>query len=144
MRIPLTVATPLIAMLLYSASHASSLPSRSSGNADNYGNSSANSNKTMNAKDTKSSAANNKIQEATVKIFENYQHCYATLISDFVGAPMEEITARKVSIKKFCRSISQVKYQKKFSQCYNTNLQSGNDLDTIIAECLADNDKPEK
>jgi len=141
MRIRSIVITSLAATLIYTVSFASSLPSRSSGSADNFA---ANSNKTMNSKDTKSAAPNTREQEATAKIFENYQHCYATLISDFVESPAEVINARKVTIKKFCRSIAQVKYQKKFSECYTSNLKSGNELDTIIAECLADNDKPSR
>ena len=71
MRIRSRVITSLAATLIYTVSFASSLPSRSSGSADNFA---ANSNKTMNSKDTKSAAPNTREQEATAKIFENYQH----------------------------------------------------------------------
>ncbi len=132
-------ATSLAITLLFIAvastvTHAASSPSRSTGSS-NFGKS--------NTKDTASPAVAGE-QGANTVIFENYQKCYATLISDYAGSPEEEITARKVSLKKFCRAVSQAKNQKKFYDCYNSNLKSGNELDAIIAECSANNEKPDR
>ena len=130
----LTITLLSIAMVS-SVTNAATSPSRSNGTTNNFGKSAT--------KDTASSATNGE-QGANTVIFENYQKCYATLISDFVGSPEDEIIARKVTIKKFCRAVSLAKNQKKFHDCYNSNLKSGNDIDAIIAECTSANDKPDR
>ena len=83
-------------------------------------------------------------KEANPILYENYQQCYASLISDIVGRPQAEVDARKATIKKYCRAISMVKYQKRFSDCFNSQINSGNNLDSIISECVGSNEKPQK
>jgi hypothetical protein len=83
-------------------------------------------------------------KEANPILYENYQQCYASLISDIVGRPQAEVDARKATIKKYCRAISMVKYQKRFSDCFNSQINSGNNLDSIISDCVGSNEKPQK
>ncbi len=77
-------------------------------------------------------------------LYENYQQCYASLISDVIGRPAEEVDARKSTIKKYCKTMSRVKYQKRFSDCFNSSMGSGNSIDLIIDGCTSSNDKSVK
>ena len=92
------------------------------------------------------SGSDNAATKTNLVLFENYQACYATLISDVVGRPLEEFEARKLTIKKYCRGIVNVKKQKKFSECFsaamNRNVYTSNsDIDSDIINCTIDNDK---
>ena len=129
----------------YIVTYAASFPSGTGNNASTYGNPASSTNKQkniLNNQGSKAPAADNAEQkEPNPILYENYQQCYASLISDYVGRSNEEIDARKVTIKKYCRAITNVKYQKRFSDCFNGNIGSGNRPDDIINECISSNDK---
>jgi hypothetical protein len=115
-------------------------------NTSTYGNPASTSNKQkniLNNQGNKAPAADNAEQkEPNPILYENYQQCYASLISDVVDRPTEVFDARKATIKKYCRAISTSKYQKRFSDCFNSKINSGNSLDSIISDCVSSNDKP--
>lgn len=73
-------------------------------------------------------------------LFENYQKCYATLISDVIVSAADELESRKQTIKKYCRAIANAKNQKKFSDCFSetTKKNSTATIDSVIKECTTD------
>ena len=127
---------------------AASFPSGSGSGANSFGNPAPSATKQMNPtknQDNGAPAAESKEQkEANPILYENYQQCYASLISEVIGRPDEEIDARKSIIKKYCKAISRAKYQKKFSDCFNARVTSGSTMDAIIEECVSSNDYPVK
>jgi hypothetical protein len=132
----------------YTITYAASYPSGTGSNTSTYSNPASSTNKQkniLNNQDNKTPAVDNAEQkEPNPILYENYQQCYVSLISDVVGKPAQEVDARKATIKKYCRTITNVKYQRKFSDCFNASINSGNDLDVIIKECVLNNEKPAK
>lgn len=81
-------------------------------------------------------------KEKNPLLFENYQHCYSSLIADVVALPPEEVEIRKRTVKKYCRAMVTVRNQKKFSDCFNSRLSGSTDLDRLVRECMGENQKP--
>jgi hypothetical protein len=121
MPVSLTIIISTIVLLFtttaYTVIYAASIPAGSNSKTSTFGNPASSTNKQnniLNNNDNKASAADNlEKKELNTIMYENYQQCYASLISDYVGRTTEEIDARKVTIKKYCRAITNAKYQKK-------------------------------
>ena len=125
--------------------YAASLPTGSNSSTSTSGgpaSSTNNQRNILNKQDNKDSVTESTEQkEPNPVLYDNYQQCYASLISDAVGRPAQEFDARKVTIKKYFKALSNAKYQKKFSDCFNANINSSNELDVIIEKCVLTNDK---
>ena len=138
----------VLLLVTISVSSAASSSLGNGSNTNSFGNSasSTTTQKNISGKQDKVAPAteNTETKEANPILYENYQQCYATLIPDVVGRPQAEVDARKATIKKYCRAISMVKYQKRFSDCFNAQINSGNDIDVLTRECVSSNDKPPK
>ena len=138
----------LLAITSYIIAYGAGIPAGTGSNTSSFSNPASSTNKQKNIlsnQDNKASATDSAEQkEPNPILYENYQQCYASHITDFIGRPSEEVDARKVTIKKYCRAISVVKYQKRFSDCFNGNMGSGNRLDDIINDCVSCNNKPLK
>jgi hypothetical protein len=127
---------------------AASFPGGSGSSSNSFGNPASSAStqmKNLGNQDKNATPPEEKEQkEANPILYENYQQCYASLISDVIGRPAEEFDARKTSIKKYCKAMSKVKYQKRFFDCYNNSTNSGNGIDSIIDECISRNEIPVK
>ena len=138
----------VLLLVTISVSSAASSSFGNGSNTNSFGNSasSTTTQKNISGKQDKGAPAteNTEPKEANPILYENYQQCYATLIPDVAGRPQAEVDARKATIKKYCRAISMVKYQKRFSDCFNAQINSGNDIDVLIKECVSSNEKPQK
>ena len=142
----------LFSATVITSTDAASFPSGNSNSSSSLGNqvspTSTQMNNQLNSqnnqKDKGAPPTDIKEAEPNPILYENYQQCYASLISDVIGRPAEEVDARKSTIKKYCKTMSRVKYQKRFSDCFNSNMGSSNGIDIIIDGCISSNDKSVK
>jgi hypothetical protein len=142
------ISASLLSVILFSnlsIIYAASFPASNS-NTGNFGIPTSPTTNQMKTSGSQDSAAteDKEQQEPNPILYENYQQCFASLISDVVGRPLEEFEGRKLTIKKYCRAISTVKYQKRFSDCFNSQIKSGNNIDLIISDCVSSNEKLQK